>query len=171
MKTLRWKPLKSSVQQARSLTAILEGINLIVSGFIVLLGVFGLSIGQVIAGLVCFLLGVVTYLIFKMAYIALELLTEIADDTRLQLLALAGDEYDQHQGIKDDLSIGDSLPKDDLQTAEIYNDAVKGYRKYGGRVCSFDDSTVVSINEVVLRDSNGNTIMTMVLYDGEWIRE
>ena len=117
MKTLRWKPLKSSVQQARSLTAILEGINLIVSGLIVLLGVLGLSIGQFIAGLVCFLLGIVTYLVFKMAYIALELLTEIADDTRLQLLAVAGDEYDQHIGIKDDLSIGDSLPKDDLQTA------------------------------------------------------
>ena len=171
MKTLRWKPLKSSVQQARSLTAILEGINLIVSGFIVLLGVFGISTGQLIAGLVCFLLGVVTYLIFKMAYIALELLTEIADDTRLQLMAVAGDEYDQHQLVEDDLSAGDNLPKDDLQTAEIYNDAVKGYRNYGGRVCSFDDSTVVSTNEVVLRDSNGNTIMTMVLYDGEWIRE
>ena len=45
------------------------------------------------------------------------------------------------------------------------------YRKYGGKVCSFDDSTVISTNEVVLRDSNGDTIMTMVLYDGEWIRE
>ena len=171
MKTLRWKPLKSSVQQARSLTAILEGINLIVSGFIVLLGVFGISTGQLIAGLVCFLLGVVTYLIFKMAYIALELLTEIADDTRLQLMAVAGDEYDQIQAAEEDAWLKDSLSKDDLQTAEIYNAAVKGYRKIGGRVSSFDDSIIVSEEKVVLRDSNGNSIVTMVLYDGEWIRE
>jgi len=97
MKTLRWKPLRSSVKQARSLTGILEGINLFVSALIVLLGVFGLSIGQFVAGLVCILLGVVTYLLFKMAYIALELLTEIVDDTRLQLMAIAGHEYDRMQ--------------------------------------------------------------------------
>ena len=103
MKTLRWKPLKSSVKQARSLTGILEAINIIISGLILLVGVFGLLAGQVVAGFVCILLGVFSYLLFKMAYIALELLTEIADDTRLQLLALAGDEYDQMQAVEEDV--------------------------------------------------------------------
>tara|TARA_B100000035_G_C20742248_1_gene440250 strand:+ start:73 stop:588 length:516 start_codon:yes stop_codon:yes gene_type:complete len=171
MKTLRWKPLRSSVKQARSLTGILEGINLFVSALIVLLGVFGLSIGQFVPGLVCILLGVVTYLLFKMAYIALELLTEIADDTRLQLMALAGHEYDQMQVEQDEAPVISVAPDDPTQVAEIYNAAVKGYRKYGRKVCSFDDSTVVSTDEVVLRDSDGKTIMTMVLYEGEWIRE
>ena len=97
--------------------------------------------------------------------------TEIADDTRLQLMALAGDEYDQIQAAEEDVWLENSLSKDDLQTAEIYNAAVKGYRKIGGRVSSFDDSIIVSEEKVVLRDSNGNSIVTMVLYDGEWIRE
>jgi len=171
MKTLRWKPLKSSVKQARSLTTILEGINIIITILIFLLGLFGFAAGQVVAGIVCIPLGVVNYLLFKMAYVALELLTEIADDTRLQLMALAGDEYDESQSAEGEISTANFNPDDPTQVAEIYDDAVKGYRKYGGRVCSFDDSTVVSTNEVVLRDSNGNTIMTMVLYDGEWIRE
>ena len=171
MKTLRWKPLKSSVKQARSLTGILEALNVIITVLIIMVGVFGFAAGQVVAGFVCILLGVVNYLVFKMAYIALELLTEIADDTRLQLMALAGDEYDQIQSAEGEISAASFNPNDPTQVAEIYNAAVKGYKRYGGRVCSFDDSTVVSTNEVVLRDSNGNTIMTMVLYDGEWIRE
>ena len=170
MKTLRWKPLKSSVQQARSLTGILEAINLILLGLWVLIALIGLFSGQPLA--VIFIpIGVISYLIFKMAYIALELLTEIADDTRLQLLAIAGDEYDQVKALQDDSTVEGSLAKDDLDTAEIYNAAVKGYMKIGGRVCSFDDSTIISSEKVVLRDSNGNTIMTMVLYDGQWIRE
>jgi len=169
MKTLRWKPLRSSVKQARSLTGILDGINLFVSALIVLLGVFGLSIGQFVAGLVCILLGVVTYLIFIMAYIALELLTEIADDTRLQLMAVAGDEYDQWQA--QDESLVKSSGTDGLtQAAERYNAAVIGYRRYGGRECSFDNSTCVLEDVVVLRDPNGEVIMTMVLYDCEWTR-
>ena len=171
MKTLRWKPLKSSVKQARSLTGILEGINKIITILIFLVGLFGLFVGQFVAGFVCILLGVVSYLLFKMAYIALELLTEIADDTRLQLMALAGDEYDQIQAVEEDVLLESSLSKDDLQTAEIYNAAVKGYRKIGERVCSFDDSIIASEKKVVLRDSSGSTIMTMVLYDGAWIRQ
>lgn len=132
---------------------------------------FGLSIGQFVAGLVCILLGVVTYLLFKMAYIALGLLTEIADDTRLQLMTLAGDEFDQIQAANEDVRLESSLSKGDLQTAEIFNAAVKGYRKIGGRVSSFDDSIIISEEKVVLRDSNGNTIVAMLLYDGEWMRE
>ena len=171
MKSLRWKPLKSSVQQARSLTAILEGINLFISGFFILAAVLGIFAGQLIAALICIPLGVVTYLIFKMAYIALELLTEIADDTRLQLMALAGDEYDQIQVSQDNASVESGLSKDDLDTAEIYNAAVKGYGRIGSRRCSFSESLVISREKVSLRDSNGDIVMTMVLYDGEWIRE
>ena len=73
--------------------------------------------------------------------------------------------------MQDDDSVESSLTKDDLQTAELYNAAVKGYRKIGERISSFDDSIIVREEKVVLRDSNGNTIMTIVLYDGEWIRE
>ena len=73
--------------------------------------------------------------------------------------------------MQDDDSVESSLTKDDLQTAELYNAAVKGYRKIGERISSFDDSIIVCEEKVVLRDSNGNTIMTIVLYDGEWIRE
>lgn len=171
MKTLRWKPLRSSVKQARSLTGILEAINLVISGLIVLVALFALFSGQVVAALICFLLGVVTYLVFKMAYIALELLTEIADDTRLQLMALAGDEYDQIQSVQDESSVESGLSKDDLQTAEIYNAAVKGYGKIGSKRCNFGYSTIVSEEKVILRDSNGDTVMAMVLYDGNWIRE
>ena len=171
MKTLRWKPLKSSVKQARSLTGILEIINLIISGLIVLAALIVLFSGQVVTALLCFLLGIVSYLIFKMAYIALELLTEIADDTRLRLMAVAGEEYDQIQAAEEVGLVENSLSKDDLQTAEIYNAAVKGYRKIGGSVSSFDESIIVSEEKVVLRDSSSNIIMTMVLYDGEWIRE
>ena len=132
---------------------------------------FGLSIGQFVAGLVCILLGVVSYLLFKMAYVALKLLTEIADDTPLQLMALAGDEYDQMQIAQDEDPVISVAPDDPAKVAEIYNAAAKGYRKYGRKVCSFDDSTVVSTDEVVLCDSDGKTIMTLVLYQGEWIRE
>ena len=171
MKSLRWKPLKSSVKQPRSLTGILEIINLIISGLIVLAALIVLFSGQVVTALLCFLLGIVSYLIFKMAYIALELLTEIADDTRLRLMAVAGEEYDQIQAAEEVGLVENSLSKDDLQTAEIYNAAVKGYRKIGGSVSSFDESIIVSEEKVVLRDSSSNIIMTMVLYDGEWIRE
>ena len=135
------------MKQARSLTGILEAINIIISALILLVGVFGLLAGQFIAGFVCILLGVVSYLLFKMAYIALELLTEIADDTRLQLMALAGDEYDQRQAVEEDVLLESSLSKNDLKIAEIYNADVKGYRKIGDLVCSFDDSIIVSENK------------------------
>ena len=171
MKTLRWKPLKSSVQKARSLTGILETINILISGLILVAALLGLLSGQIIAALVFIPFAVLTYFLFKIGYIALELLTEIADDTRLQLMALASDEYDQTQALQDDISVENSLSKDDLKTAEIYDAAVKGYERIGGRVSSFNDSTILSEKKVVLRDSNGNTIKTMCLYDGEWIRE
>ncbi len=95
MSVLRWKPLKSSVQKARALTDILQANNIIISGSIVLLGVIILFTGALIPALSCFILGVLSYFLFEMGYIALELLTEMADNTRLQLLAVAGEEYDQ----------------------------------------------------------------------------
>ena len=159
------------MKQARSLKGILEAINIIISALILLVGVFGLLAGQVIAGFVCILLGVISDLLFKMAYTALGLLTEIANDTRLQLMALAGDEYDQMQAVEEDDLLESSRSKNDLKAAEIYNAAVKGYRKIGDLVCSFDDSIIVSEKKVILRDSSGNTIKTMFLYEGEWIRE
>ena len=74
----------------------------------------------------------------------MELLTEIADDSRLQLLALVGDEYDASQALPENVSVENSHSKDNLQTAEIYNDTVKGYRKIGGRESSFSESIIVS---------------------------
>ena len=71
MKTLRWKPLKSSVKQARSLTGILEAINLIISGLITLAAFIGLIFGQPLVALACLFIAVITYLVFKMAHIAL----------------------------------------------------------------------------------------------------
>ena len=171
MKTLRWKPLKSSVQQARALTGILETLNLLMLGLWVLIAFLGLFSGNLILAFFCIPIGLISFLIFKMAYIVLELLTEIADDTRLQLMALAGDEYDQIQAVQDDDSAESSLSKDDLKTVLIYEAAVKGYKKIGGRASTYDNSIIVSEEKVVLRDSSGNTVMTMVLYDGEWIRE
>ena len=171
MKTLRWKPLNSSVQKARALTGILEGINLFISVLIALGSVLAVFSGQIFIGIFGISLAVITYLIFKMAYIVLELVTEIADDTRLQLLAVAGDEYDQMQIAQDDSLVESALPNDDLETAEIYNAAVKGYGKIGKRICSFSESIVISSEKVSLRDSNGDIVMKMVLYDGEWIRE
>jgi hypothetical protein len=105
MKTLRWKPLRSSVKQARSLTRILKAIDLIFSGLIVLAALFVLISVQKVSALFYFLPVLYAYLIFKMAYIALKLLTEIADDTRLQLMAVAGDEYDQLQAAEEDVKL------------------------------------------------------------------
>ena len=150
MKTLRWKPLKSSVKQARSLTGILETINILISGLFVVAALFGLLSGQILAGLAFIPLAIITYLILKISYIALELLTEIADDTRLQLMAVAADEYDHNEAQNIENLVKSGATKDDLEAAKVYNAAAKGYRKIGGEVCGFDESTVVSIKEVIL---------------------
>ena len=52
----------------------------------------GAAIGSVVV-----VIGVVFYWAMKAGYVALQLLTEIADDTRLQLLSIAGDYDDQIQ--------------------------------------------------------------------------
>jgi len=86
-------------------------------------------------------------------------------------MAVAADEYDHDEAQNIEKLVKSRATKDDLEAAEVYNAAVKGYRKIGGEVCSFDESTVVSIKEVILRGSSGNFIKTMVLYDGAWIRK
>ena len=73
--------------------------------------------------------------------------------------------------MQDEALVESGLSMDNIDTAEIYNAAVKGYGRIGSKRCSFGDSIMVSEEKVILRDSNGDTVMTMVLYDGEWIRE
>ena len=173
MPVLRWKPLKSSVQKARALTGALEAINVIISVLIILLGVVVLFSGAVIPAFSIIILAVLSYFLFKVGYIALELLTEIADDTRLQLLAAAGEEYDYK--IASQEKVEDEPDKIDLDEGEqrgVFNDAVAGYKRDG---CvnepSFENSTVYNWKQVILRDGDNKRIILMVRYDGQWIRE
>ena len=170
MSVLRWKPLKSSVQKARALTGALEAINIIISGLVGLLGVIALFSGSVIAALSCFILGVFSYFLFKIGYIALELLTEIADDTRLRLLELAGEGYDQIvESRKDNKSAQSEL--DEEEKRESFKGAIAGYKRDGGKKePSFSNSTILK-QKVFLRDINDNSIVNMVCIDGQWIRE
>ena len=97
MTVLRWKLLKSSFDEARSLTNLLDAVAISVLGLFVALdssiGLFGGASGLVV-GIPITGSGVFAFLFFKVSYSGIILLTEIADDTRLQLLALAGEEYD-----------------------------------------------------------------------------
>ncbi|MDC0320141.1 hypothetical protein OAL34_03300 [Synechococcus sp. AH-551-G03] len=94
MTELRWKPLKSSVNKARFLTGLAETVNRIILTISVLIsmGIAITAIGSENGSLFLLVIpvlvfaGIIYYLI-KLFYIALELLTEIADDTRLQLLS------------------------------------------------------------------------------------
>ena len=180
MKTLRWKPLRSSVRQARAITGFLE----LVSGGVVLLSILigfitlGIGGGGGASFLIAFLIvivGVVLYFILKMGYILLELVTEIADDTRLQLLAVAGDEYDRMVA-KDKLHQQNNYIEPDailpnLDNPELYNAAVKGYVRGGGmRKCNFENSSL-SQKKVVLRDDNNEIVQVMEFYDGQWLKQ
>ena len=82
----------------------------------------GLVVGIPITGS-----GVFAFLFFKVSYSGIILLTEIADDTRLQLLALAGEEYDQMVAKKQE-KITESPLGEGVQK-EIYNKVVKEYNK------------------------------------------
>ena len=97
MNALRWKPLKSSVKSARFITRTLQAISVIVLFIFLTVGIVGALLQMTLIGaaigLAVVVIGVVFYWAMKAAYVALELLTEIADDTRLQLLSIAGD-YD-----------------------------------------------------------------------------
>ena len=173
MSFLRWKPLKSSVQKARAITGVLEVINIITTILILFVGVFLLFGGAVVPALSCFILAVLSYLLFKVGYIALELLTEIADDIRLQLLAAAGEEYDYSiasQEKVEDENVQINL--DENEKRGVFNDAVAGYKRDGGiNEPSFENSTVYNWTQVILRDGDNKRIVLMVRYDGQWIRE
>lgn len=179
MKILRWKPLKSSVRTARNITNFLDAISTIWLGLLILvsLGLVIAGIGNgtgypVLAGIIVGISGFFSYYFFKMSYVALQLLTEIADDIRLQLLAVAGDEYDQ--AIADQEEEKEEPTKSDLDEDEkrdVFDAAVAGYKRGGGNKASiFENSTVYNSKEVILRDADNKRIITMVLYDGQWIK-
>ena len=163
MSVLCWKPLKSSVQQARVLTGVLQAINILISGLTVLLGLIALFTGAVIPALSCFFLAVLLYFLFMVGSIALKLLTEIADDMRLQLLALAGEEYDQR--IASQEKVEDEPDKIDLDADEqrgVFNDAVAGYKRDSGlNEPSFDNSAVYNWKQVILRDGDSKRFVLL----------
>ena len=173
MKTLRWKPLKSSVKTARAITGILEIIAVLLLVLCIIAAIVSASNGTAgfITGLIFVITGIVSYIFFKATYIALELLTEIADDTRLQLLAIAGDEYDQLIESNQSAESPQTPLVDSDEMRRIFDAAVSAYKRDGGKKkCSFEDSSI-SPESVILRDAGGWEIKKMSFYDGEWIRE
>jgi len=163
MSVLRWKPLKSSVQKARALTKALDAINIMFSGLVGLLGVIALFAGSPLGALGCFILGVFSYFLFKIGYIALELLTEIADDTRLQLLAAAGNKYDRkissQENAEDDPGKID-LDKDEKRS--IFKVGVAGYkRNCGVNESSPENSSVYWWRQVILRDGDNKRFVLL----------
>lgn len=92
MSKLRWKPLNSSVKDARALISLLNAFNYLASGFVGLSGVFILFTGEFVVAICVFILAVLMFNLLKLGYIALELLSQIADDTRLQLLAMTDED-------------------------------------------------------------------------------
>ena len=54
---------------------------------------------------------------------------------------------------------------------EAYSNAVDGYKRdgWGDREPNFINSTIYE-NKVVLRDTSYREIITMVFYDGQWIK-
>ena len=113
--------------------------------------------------------GVFAFLFFKASYTGLILLTERADNTRLQLLALAGKEYDQMVAKKQE-KIAESPLDDDVQE-EIYNKVVKEYNKMLGLIKIQSLLTALSLKGKLFYEMTRTTIITMVLYDGLWVRE
>ena len=163
MSVLRWKPLKSSVQKARALTGVLQTINVLISGSTVLLGLIALFTGAVIPALSFFFLAVLLYFLLKIGSISLKLLTEIADDMRLQLLALAGKEYDQriasHEKVEDE---PDKIDLDADEHRGVFNDAVAGCKRDGGvNEPSFENSAVYNWKQVILRDGDGKRFVLL----------
>jgi len=173
MTVLRWKPLKSSVDEARGITNFLDGIANLVVGLFIILGLSFAAMGGpsgFLIGIPFAASGVIAYIIFKLSYIGIRLLTEMADDTRLQLLALAGEEYDQMVANKQE-KVAESTLDEDSQK-EIYNKVVEEYNKmpWNNKEPTLINSTIFE-RKVVLRDDENKKIITMVLYDGLWVRE
>ena len=166
MSTLRWKPLKSSVKQARALTNLLEALNIFISVCFGLLAIISLA-NSPLAALVFLVSGIASFFIFKLGYVALELLSEIADDTRLQLLSSIDEEYELEE-IRED-AIPEEKVNDEMKKRQLFNEAIKAYKKFGNDSCSFNRS-IVSENKVILNDINGQLVIVMEYYDGQWIR-
>ena len=84
------------------------------------------------------------------------LLTEIADNTRLQLLALAGEKYDQMVAKKQE-KITESPLDEDVQK-EIYNKVVEEYNKmpWTNKKPTFINSTIFKRKVVLRNDENKN---------------
>ena len=114
-------------------------------------GAFGLVVGIPITAL-----GVFAFLFFEMSYIGIMLLTEIADNTRLQLLALAGEKYDQMVAKKQE-KITESPLDEDVQK-EIYNKVVEEYNKmpWTNKKPTFIHSTIFGWKVVLRDDVNKN---------------
>ena len=130
--------------------------------------------GSIVIAVTLVISGVVIYFLFKAEYIALELLTEIAVDTRLRLLAVAGDEYDQLNPSSSSSQNNESIESDDklsdLEKAEVYNKAIKAYLRDDGKErCNFENS-IVTKEKVILRNASNETILVMEWCDGQWLR-
>ncbi len=140
----------------------MQTINALISGSTVLLGLIALFTGAVIPALSCFFLAVLLYFPLKIGSIALKLLTEIAEDMRLRLLALAGKEYDQR--IASQEKVEDEPDKIDLDADEhrgVFNDAVAGCKRDSGvNEPSFENSAVY-IWQVILRDGDGKRFVLL----------
>ena len=105
-----------------------------------------------------------------MTYIGIRVLTELADDKRLQLLAFAGVEYTQMVTNKQEKIIETTLGENIRK--EIYNKVVEEYNKmlWTIKEPTSTNSTIYE-RKVILRDDENKKIITMVLYDGLWVRE
>ena len=163
MSVLRWKPLKSSFQQAKALTGVLQIINIKISRSVVLLGVIALFTGAIIPALSCFVSAVFLYFLLKLGSIALKLLTQIADDTRLQLLAVAGNEYDQKISSKEKAEDEpDKIDLDKDEKRDFFNDAIAGFKRNAGvNEPSFENSTVYNWKQVILRDGDSKRFVLL----------
>ena len=105
-----------------------------------------------------------------MTYIGIRVFTELADDKRLLLLAFAGVEYIQMVTNKQEKIIETTLGENIRK--EIYNKVVEEYNKmlWTIKEPTSTNSTIYE-RKVILRDDENKKIITMVLYDGLWVRE
>ena len=169
MATLRWKPLKSSAKQARALTNLLEGFNILITALILVCALGSLIWGLYLPGLLFLILSPVVFICLKIGYVALELLTEIADDTRLQLLAISEDDYDVAK-IVSNTQTSPKKPRPSSTNpnkSEIFRKAMESYKQFGNAVCSFTASEILE-DRVILRDVNGDFVIEMELSGDEW---
>ena len=85
-------------------------------------------------------------------------------------MAFAGEEYTQMVTNKQEKIIETTLGENIRK--EIYNKVVEEYNKmlWTIKEPTFTNSTIYE-RKVILRDDENKKIITMVLYDGLWVRE